>query len=121
MRTFDFLICLEPFKKLALEKIMKKYIFLFLVVCINSVNAAPIVYNFSQAGFDEGASVTGMFTGEDLNGDGQLSNFDPDNFNIDTGEITDFIMDFSGNSLVSPFSLGFADLHGFAYDLDGGF
>jgi hypothetical protein len=95
------------------EITMKKYWLLgYLVVFFSSVDAAPISFNFSQVGFDEGASVTGIFTGEDLNNNGQLSQFD--------GEVSDFMMDFSGNSLIPSFSLSFFDLTGLVYDLDGG-
>lgn len=89
---------------------MKKYLLLFLLVSFTSVDAAPVSYNFSHSGFDEGASVTGMFTGEDLDGNGKLSSF--------RGELIDFKMRFSGNNLVPAFSLGFADLVGIIYGLD---
>ncbi len=91
---------------------MKKYLLLFLLVSFTSVDAAPVSYNFFQGGFDEGASVTGMFTGEDLDGNGKLSSY--------RGELTDFKMRFSGNNLVPAFSLGFADLVGIIYGLDSG-
>ena len=69
-------------------------------------------FNFSQAGFEEGASVTGMFSGDDLDADGQLSSFD--------GEITDFMMEWSGNSLAASFTAGIDSLFGLVYDLDNG-
>jgi hypothetical protein len=83
-----------------------------LVACFSSVDAAPISFNFSQGGFFEGASVTGMFTGDDLDNNGQLSSF--------AGEVSDFVMSFSGNSLIPSFSLGFSDPFALVYDLDGG-
>jgi hypothetical protein len=52
-------------------------------------------FDFFQGGFNEGASVSGMFTGIDSNGDGKLSS--------DDSEITNFMMEFSGNSLISSF------------------
>tara|TARA_R110002049_G_scaffold309268_1_gene519506 strand:+ start:7475 stop:8026 length:552 start_codon:yes stop_codon:yes gene_type:complete len=79
---------------------------------VTSSSAGVIGFNFSQDGYEEGASVTGMFVGEDLDMNGQLSSF--------TGEITDFMMDFSGNSLVPAFSAGSADLFGLVYDLNEG-
>lgn len=82
------------------------------LVFSSSINAAPVGYNFIQNGYDEGAFVTGMFWGDDLNNDGQLSWFQ--------GEVTDFMMDFSGSSLVGSFSLNFSQLFGLVYDLDGG-
>ena len=92
---------------------MKKYwLFCCLAACFSSVDAAPISFNFSQGGFFEGASITGMFAGEDLDSNGQLSSF--------AGEVSNFVMSFSGNSLAPSFSLGFSDLYGLVYDLDGG-
>jgi len=85
---------------------------LCLMISFSSVNATPLSFDFSQSGFDEDALVTGQFVGDDLDGNGQLSSL--------SGEVTDFSMSFSGNSLVSSFSLGFADLFGIVYDLDGG-
>ena len=79
---------------------------------VGVTEGAPGVFDFSEGGFSDGATVTGFFTGEDLDSDGQLSSFD--------GEITDFSMHFSGNSLVAAFSLSFSDLFGLVYDLDGG-
>lgn len=92
---------------------MKKILFSLFVCCfVGSVSGAPISYNFFQGGFDEDAEVTGMFTGDDLDGNGQLASFD--------GEISSFMMEFSGNGLVAAFSLDFDDLFGLVYDLDGG-
>ena len=73
---------------------------------------AALSFQFEQVGYLEGAAVTGTFTGEDLDLNGQLSAF--------SGEISAFSMSFSGNSLVAPFNLGLGDLAGFVYDLDGG-
>ena len=76
-----------------------------------TAQAIPMGYDFSQDGFDEGASVTGMFVAEDSNNNGQISSFN--------GEVSDFMMSFSGNSLVSAFSLDITSLFGLVYDLDG--
>jgi len=78
----------------------------------SSAQAVPIGYNFSQGGFAEGATVDGMFFGEDLDNNDQLSSF--------AGEITDAMMSFSGNSIVDAFSLGFSDFVGLVYDLNEG-
>ena len=69
-------------------------------------------FAFVQGGFSSGASVSGFFSGIDLNGDGQLSAFDD--------EVTDFSFSFSGNAFVSAFTLGSGNLLGLVYDLDGG-
>jgi hypothetical protein len=82
-----------------------------LALCL-SRGASALDFTFEQAGFSEGAVVTGTFSGEDLDSNGQLSSFD--------GEISGFSMSFSGNSIVSAFSLGFPDFFGLVYDLDGG-
>jgi hypothetical protein len=69
-------------------------------------------YSFTQSGFSGGGSVTGSFSGLDDNGDLQLVSFN--------GEVTAFSMSFSGNANVAAFTLGYADLYGLVYDLDGG-
>ena len=76
--------------------------------------SVPVSFNFTQGGFEEGAMVTGMFSGEDLNMDGQLSSFD--------GEVTSFMLNFSGNNLVPAFSdfPPFPFIPNLAYDLDDG-
>ncbi len=88
-----------------------KLLMLFLIML--SGNAHALTYAFFQGGFDDGAYITGTFSGADLNADSQLSTF--------TGsEITNFSATFSGNSVVSSFTLEFRDLWGVVYDLDGG-
>lgn len=76
--------------------------------------AAPTsatTFVFSEGGFAEGASISGYFVGDDVDGDGILSSFD--------GEVTDFSVSFSGNSHIGAFTLGYADLIGLVYHLDG--
>lgn len=75
--------------------------------------AHALSFSFHQGGFAEGASVSGFFTGEDSNNNGSLEH-------IGTGEVTDFSLTFTGNSLVAGFTLGFSDLFGLLYNLDGG-
>jgi hypothetical protein len=75
-----------------------------------SQSASAIPYTFTQDGFSEGATITGMFAGDDLNNDGQLV-FGPGS------ELTDFSMSFSGNSIIPAFTLTLADLWGFVYDI----
>ena len=65
-------------------------------------------YSFSQTGFDDGASITGSFAGEDGDGDGWLFLY----------ELSDFSLSFSGNAVVSAFTHSFANGSGpgnFAY------
>jgi hypothetical protein len=80
------------------------------LIAITPVTATD--FTFVQDGFTDGASVTGSFSGTDTDGNGQLSWF--------AGEVTAFAMTFSGNALVPSFSLGFANLFGLVYDLNGG-
>ena len=94
---------------------MKKFLFICLLLGASSSHAVPsgpLGFNFSQGGYTGGATVTGMFYGSDLDGNGQLSSFN--------GEVSGFMMNFSGNGLVSAFSLGVSDLFGLVYDLNGG-
>ena len=72
--------------------------------------AGAIGFNFTHTGFEEGASVSGSFAGEDNDSNGFLL----------TNEVTSFSMQWSGNSLVPAFSLSLADLLGFGYELNGG-
>lgn len=74
-----------------------------------SANAAVMHFTFYQGGYAEGAYVTGSFSGEDLDGDNQLSFF--------SSEIYTSEMSFSGNSLVGVFSESNGVI---VYDLDGG-
>ena len=67
-------------------------------------------FTFCQEGYSEGAVVSGSFTGADDNLDGQL----------ESNELTDITVNYSGNSLVGPLSFDLSNLFGFVYDLDGG-
>jgi hypothetical protein len=74
--------------------------------------SAPGLFDFSQAGFFDGATITGWFSGADLNADGQI--------NSSFGEVTGFHVQFSGNSLFKAFSIDGVGLGLVTYDLDGG-
>lgn len=82
---------------------------LALVTATAPAQSAVVTLPFSQGGFAGGGQITGFVTGEDLDGNGQLSSF--------AGEITDFGAAFSGNATVAAFALTFDDLFGFVYDL----
>jgi hypothetical protein len=75
--------------------------------------AHATVYTFSQGGFSGGGSITGTFTGVDLNGNGQI--------NSRRGEVTAFSFSFSGDSIVGPFSHSLSDLTTLVYDVGSGF
>jgi hypothetical protein len=83
------------------------------VAFAGSLWATPVDYSFSQGGYDGGATISGTFTGDDLNNDGQLSSFG--------GEINAFVLFFSGNAIAPAFSHVLADLSGLVYDIGSGF
>ncbi|HRH80108.1 MAG TPA: PEP-CTERM sorting domain-containing protein [Thiobacillaceae bacterium] len=69
-------------------------------------------YVFSQGGFTGGGSLTGNFTGTDLNLDGWLD--------ASLGEVSRFALSFAGDSRVGGFSMGFAELAGLLFNMNGG-
>jgi hypothetical protein len=79
------------------------------IAVLTVLPASAASFNFFQGGYSEGATITGMFTGEDLNNDGLINSF--------SGEVTDYMMSFSGNSLVPAFSHGLPDFYGLVYVL----
>lgn len=72
----------------------------------------PGTFSFSVGGWVGGGVATGSFSGTDTDANGQLSFFD--------GEITGFSVSYSGGAIVAPIALGFGNLFGLVYDLDGG-
>ncbi len=104
----------------------KKFIAVLVVLGISvcgTASSTVVKFNFYQSGFDEGAVVTGMFEGEDMDGDGFLvaqdKAFGP------PFEVTDFNMKFSGNSIVPAFTFDFSDFSNaispsLVYDLNDG-
>ena len=75
------------------------------------VNAA--IYNFSQDGYSGGGVITGWFDAIDTIGNGQISTVD--------GEVSDFLLSFSGDIFVDDFIHTFVDLDGLVYDIGSGF
>lgn len=75
--------------------------------------AIPIRYEFSQDGYEEGATVSGWFFADDLDGDGQIAQLGGVG-----SELVAFMMSFSGNSIVPAFNGGFSELFGLVWDLD---
>ena len=68
--------------------------------------AQASLYNFSQTGFEEGASISGSFEGADSNLDGLIKQ----------DELSAFSFSWSGNSLVSAFSQSLSDLNYLTYN-----
>jgi len=104
-----------------------------------AVQADPIGYNFSQGGFFfpdyddddsdyeiETISVSGMFWGEDLDGDGTLAYFfdDDGEFGSEiTGFMLELLVDGEVEFMIDVFDPDFAEeisFFGLVYDLDGG-
>lgn len=85
-----------------------------LVAALSSVNAGaiPVGFDFYQGGYANGGYITGSFSGEDQDNNGQLSSF--------FGEITGFELTYSGDGYISSFTLDLDDLFGLVYDLNGG-
>ncbi|WP_262965546.1 VPLPA-CTERM sorting domain-containing protein [Methylobacter psychrophilus] len=73
--------------------------------------AQASLYNFTQTGYEEGASISGSFSASDVNSDGWISGASWSNFT----EISDYTVSWSGNSLVSAFTHIFADLTALNY------
>ena len=71
------------------------------------VQAQATTYLFTQAGYSAGATATGAFTGNDLNNDGIINSLE--------GEVSSFSLSFSGNSIVSAFTLDATSLIGLYY------
>jgi hypothetical protein len=88
-----------------------KSTFFAVALAVSSLSAQAATYSFSQSGFAGGGSVTGSFSGVDLDLNGILD--------ASFGEISLFSLSFSGGS-VAPFSLGYSDLVGLTYQLNSG-
>lgn len=71
-------------------------------------------YTFTQDGFAGGGSITGSFSGNDLNSDGfiQGATFNPGGLS----EITSFSVSWSGNAAIPAFSQTSSDLTFFSFD-----
>lgn len=86
------------------NKLLNLAVAVGLALSASSANAA--LYNFTQIGFDNGASVSGSFQASDLDGDGLLEG----GTLATIQEITAFTLTFSGNSIVPAFTHTLSDL-----------
>lgn len=80
---------------------------IFATFASQAILASAATYHFSQSGYADGATITGSFTGVDLDHDGQINSF--------AGEVSAFTLTFSGNSIVPTFTHSFSDLSGLVY------
>ena len=108
---------------------MKKLPFVTVVIIgisLSSAASAAIerTFKFYQGGFAEGAYVSGTFSGVDLNSSGRLGDDQLPFIPPYEGEISNFHMSFSGNSLVSSFNVDYPVVRigepTLVYDMDGG-
>jgi hypothetical protein len=85
---------------------------LALVLAATTATAQETWY-FYQAGWSNGGTVSGSFTGTDLNSDGQLASFD--------GEVANFNVSMTGSSIIPDgFTWDQSRLWGLVYDINGG-
>ena len=82
-------------------------VFASFVLAATQVHAIPTTYSISQSGWSSGGTVTGFFSGEDLDHDGYI--------NLANGEVDSYQIEFSGNPLVAAFTHTLADLQFFNY------
>ena len=84
-----------------------KYLTAAIIVSLMMVTTANAsLYNFSQTGFEEGATISGSFEGTDINSNGL----------IQQDELSSFSFSWSGNSLVPAFSQNLTDLTFLSYN-----
>jgi hypothetical protein len=82
-------------------------------ILLSAQSAQAAIYNFSQTGFEGGGSISGSFTGTDLNNDGFIQGT---TFIEGLAEINTFTVSWSGNSTIAAFSQSLSDLTHFSYD-----
>ena len=87
---------------------MKKLILITIIFWFGSAHANTVGYNFHMTGFSEGATVSGWFTGKDLNHDGYIRLWD--------NEVEDFKLVFTGNSIVPSFTHRLPELLSLFFD-----
>ena len=92
---------------------MRKSLFSILILTALASSAQASLYDFSQTGFSEGATISGSFQANDLNGNGLIQG----SVFSDFSEISAFSLSFSGNSDVPAFSQSFSDLSFLGYSL----
>jgi PEP-CTERM motif len=84
-----------------------------IVTLLTLLSASGLVfgqaYTFNQNGFTGGGVISGRFVGLDLNHDGQISSFN--------GEVTEFSVEFTGDSEVDNFIHTLPNLSGLVYDI----
>lgn len=101
-------------KVLSLKVLSLKVLLVSAILALSAgAGAVPITLGFSQAGFDIGGRISGQFSGEDLDANGQLDYF--------AGEISAFSIAYTDAGGALQFSLGLADLSGLVFDLEGPF
>ena len=98
-----------------MSRLASKFIFnlvLYAAIILAASPAKAEIYQFTQSGYSGGASITGTFTGVDLDSDGQIATNDY--------EVSGFTLSFTGNSYVPAFTHSFQDLSGLVYNIGTG-
>ena len=90
-----------------MKRLIKCTFALLFLLFTTQATAAPMTYNFSQSGFTGGGTITGSFTGDDLDMNGALNSF--------VGEITNYSLTYSGGSIVGMFTHSFAEFGQLVY------
>ncbi|MDD2800508.1 MAG: VPLPA-CTERM sorting domain-containing protein [Methylococcales bacterium] len=89
---------------------------LSLTIAAGLAMSAPVanaaIYNFTQTGYEEGATIFGSFEANDLTSNGKIEGSIYSNFS----EISAFTVSFSGNSLVSAFTHSLSNLEFLIYN-----
>lgn len=94
-------------------KTSKRFAFAVAATLLLSASGAQAAdYVFTQTGFSGGGSLSGSFSGVDLDLDGLLD--------ASFGELSAFTLNFSGDRVIADFSLGLGDLAGLSFDLNQG-
>lgn len=82
------------------------------VLAATGLSAQAATYSFSQSGFAGGGTISGSFTGIDLDTNGFLD--------FSNSEISQFNLSFSGGTQAPAFTMALSDLAGLVYQLNGG-
>ena len=86
--------------KVSSKSVIISSLLAILGLIVNKELANAASFNFSQTGWTQGGSITGMFFGEDKNDDDIISF----SFNEEENEVSQYMLQWSGNNAVAPFS-----------------
>jgi opacity protein-like surface antigen len=93
---------------------MKSFLVAAALAAAITTPATAADYSFVLGGFSGGGTLSGSFSGNDDDGNGVISSFDPGT------EVTAFAMTFSGDANIGDFSAGLSELLSLVYRPAGG-